>query len=180
MDKKDDNAAALYEGQGAPSPADALPDPNPWVPMANPLDIKHLGKLAEEVNELGAAIARCLIQGINEREPVTGKPNRQWLTEEIADVLAGIELVCNHFDLSADAIDSRKARKTRHLKQWHDMLPPASASDAPLREAVFSAIDAAASIKDGLRAIDTDAFFECLTDEGFEIARIRQHLGEKT
>lgn len=46
-----------------PSPTDAkdaLPYPNPWVPMSNPLDIKHIGKLAEEANELGAAIARCL------------------------------------------------------------------------------------------------------------------------
>jgi len=107
-----------------PDAKDALPYPNPWVPMSNPLDIKHIGKLAEEANELGAAIARCLIQGIDEREPTTGKINRQWLTEEIADVLASIELAVNHFDLPICDIEARKARKIRHLKQWHAMLSP--------------------------------------------------------
>lgn len=109
-----------------PDAKDALPDPNPWMPMSNALDIKHLGKLAEEANELGSAIARCLIQVIDEREPVSGKPNRQWLTEEIADVLANIDLVIAHFDLPISAIEARKSRKISHLKQWYAMLSPAS------------------------------------------------------
>ena len=104
--------------------AHKIGDINPWVPMTRPIDLKHLGKLAEEANELGAAIARCVIQGIDEKEPTTGKPNRDWLRDEIADVIANIELVITHFDLDVVAIDARATRKSDGLRQWHHMLVP--------------------------------------------------------
>lgn len=95
---------------------------NPWRPMSNALDLKHLGKLAEEVNELGSAISRCIIQGIDEAEPVTGKVNRVWLEDEAADVLANIELVTVHFNLNRERIATRAARKRLHLQGWHSMI----------------------------------------------------------
>ena len=95
--------------------------PNPWHPMTDAVDLKHLGKLAEECGELSSAIARCVIQGIDEREPVTGKVNREWLEDEIADVLASIELVGIRFKLDDDRILERTERKTAQLKQWHDV-----------------------------------------------------------
>lgn len=95
---------------------------NPWRPMSNALDLKHLGKLSEEANELGAAISRCIIQGIDEAEPITGKPNRAWLEDEIADVLANIELVRAHFGLDVSRIGERVERKKMHLRGWHSML----------------------------------------------------------
>lgn len=95
---------------------------NPWVPMKDALDLKHLGKLAEEVNELGSATARCMIQGIDEKEPVTGKVNRRWLEEEIADVRANLALVEKHFGLDTGFIDSRADRKRAALATWHAML----------------------------------------------------------
>lgn len=98
------------------------PKMNPWRPLTRPIDLKHLGKLAEEMAEAGAAVARCIIQGVDEKEPVTGKPNRQWLEEELADVLANIELVARHFELSRGAIDSRARRKVLQLRTWHAML----------------------------------------------------------
>lgn len=98
-----------------------LKDPSPWHPMKDPVDLKHLGKLAEEVNELGSAIARCIIQGIDEVEPVTLKSNRQWLEDEIADVLAGIELATQRFNLNWMSIDTRKERKMAHLAAWHKL-----------------------------------------------------------
>lgn len=104
------------------SDADNLRDANPWQPMREPLDVAHLGKLLEEVNELGAAISRCLIQGIDEREPVTGKPNREWLEDEIADVSAGCQLVGQRFSLDQVRIKHRIDRKKAHLRQWHRML----------------------------------------------------------
>lgn len=97
-------------------------DPNPWVPMKEPIDVKHLGKLAEELGELQAAISRCLIQGINEKEPVTGKPNRQWLMEEMADVYANLELCFIHFNLPRTPVLERIHRKTEMLRKWHQML----------------------------------------------------------
>lgn len=93
--------------------------PNPWHPMADPVDVKHLGKLLEELGELTAACSRCLIQGIDESEPVSGKPNRQWLQEELADVLAGIDLCIARFKLNDDAIAERIGVKTLYLQKWH-------------------------------------------------------------
>lgn len=95
---------------------------NPWVPMTNLLDLKHLGKLGEECGELSAAVSRCIIQGINAAEPVTGKINRAWLEDEIADVLNNMNLVLEHFDLNAEKIRARVKRKRRLLRIWHGML----------------------------------------------------------
>ena len=96
---------------------------NPWIPMSCALDLKVIGKLGEETCELGAAIFRCVIQGVDECEPITLKPNRQWLTEEVADVLANIELVTEHFGLDVEAIRARVAKKKAHLRGWHAMVP---------------------------------------------------------
>jgi hypothetical protein len=98
------------------------PKISPWVPMAKPIDQKHLGKLQEELAEAGAAAARCMIQGIDAVEPDTGKPNRQWLEEELADVLANSELVEEHWGLDIVAIRARADRKKAGLRVWHGML----------------------------------------------------------
>lgn len=92
---------------------------NPWHPMTDPVDLKHLGKLAEELNECGAAVARCIIQGIDEHEPTTAKLNRTWLEEEIADVEANLRLVKQRFNLDERHIATRAARKEKHLTEWH-------------------------------------------------------------
>lgn len=102
--------------------ADELRDANPWQPMTDKLALAHLGKLGEEVNELGAAISRCIIQGINEAEPVTGVVNKQWLQNEAADVLAGIELLTQYFKLDRVVMGERVGKKMLHLRQWHGML----------------------------------------------------------
>lgn len=95
---------------------------NPWRPMTSPIDLAHMGKLNEELNEAGAASARCMIQGIDECEPVTGKPNRKWLEDELADVVANVELTIEHFGLDQDAMRARADRKKAHLLGWHSML----------------------------------------------------------
>lgn len=108
---------------GTPATSWAL---NPWTPMSKPIDVKHLGKLAEELGEASSAVARCLIQGIEESEPVTHKPNRQWLEDELADVIANIDLVAAHFSLDTYRMNERAERKKEHLHRWHLMLeaPP--------------------------------------------------------
>lgn len=87
--------------------------------MSDPVDIKHIGKLIEELGELQAALARCLIQGMDGTEPTTGKPNRQWLEEEIADVYANVSLVRERFKLNI--LYGRLDEKITRLKRWHDM-----------------------------------------------------------
>jgi len=96
------------------------PKLNPWHPMSDPVDLKHLGKLLEELGELTAAVSRCLIQGIDEKEPVTGKVNREWLEDEISDVKANLWLVEVQFSLNTANILNRAQRKMENLKTWHD------------------------------------------------------------
>lgn len=91
----------------------------PWHPMSSPVDLKHLGKLVEELNECSAAAARCIIQGIDEAEPVTGKVNREWLEEEIADVIANVGLVIEHFNLDTIKIEARSTTKAARSRAWH-------------------------------------------------------------
>ena len=101
--------------------ADHLRDANPWQPMKSAIDLKHLGKLSEELGEGTAAVSRCIIQGIDEAEPVTGKINRIWLEDELADILANIALCIDHFGLDVERMERRSERKRDHLRQWHSM-----------------------------------------------------------
>lgn len=117
------------------SNADHLRDANPWHPISDKVDLKHLGKLAEELSEnaevlsacaaaasrAGAAVARCIIQGVGEAEPTTGKINRVWLEDEIADARANFELVVERFALDEARMQARAERKKLHLKQWHNL-----------------------------------------------------------
>lgn len=96
-------------------------EPHPWHPMTNTVDLKHLEKLGEEAGELVSAICRCLCQGIDQCEPDTGKLNRHWLEDEIADVIANIRLVRARFHLDGDRIASRAAKKKAKLEAWHRM-----------------------------------------------------------
>lgn len=96
-------------------------NPNPWHPMTDAVDLKHLGKLTEELGECTSAVSRCIIQGIDEAEPSTGEINRDWLAKEIADVLANIDLVIQRFNLNQAKISDRKYKKMQHLRQWHRM-----------------------------------------------------------
>lgn len=95
---------------------------NPWQPDISPINLAVFGKLVEELNECGAICARCIIQGIDEAEPVTRVLNREALEKEAADVLATVEMLINHFKLDREAITARIARKMEHLKAWHRLL----------------------------------------------------------
>ncbi len=95
------------------------PGYQPWHPMSNPRDLKTLLKLGEESCELGAAICRCAIQGIDEAEPVTGKINRDWLEDEAADVMINLKLVIEHFGLDLTKIEARAVKKEGGLRWWH-------------------------------------------------------------
>jgi hypothetical protein len=96
---------------------------NPWQPITDKKHLKVLGKFLEELGEAASATARCLIQGIDEAQPVTGKVNRVWLEEEIADVFATAHLVCEALGLSyTDRIVPRMNLKAVVLSKWQDGL----------------------------------------------------------
>lgn len=95
--------------------------PHPWHPISNPVDLKHLGKLGEELGECSAVVSRCIIQGVDAYESTTNKINREWLEEEIADVLANIQLVIARFKLNESRIHNRSQIKKEKLRMWHEM-----------------------------------------------------------
>lgn len=96
--------------------------PSPWNPETSQHSLAVLGKLAEEGSEVATAAVRCIIQGIDECEPVTGKPNREWLEDEIADVLAQIERTTYEFDLDVARILRRANTKYDYTRRWQETL----------------------------------------------------------
>jgi hypothetical protein len=95
---------------------------NPWHPISDPVDLKHLGKLLEELGELSAIVARCIAQGgLELRNPDTGELNRTALENEIADVRANIRLVTEHFGLDMERMTYRCNSKMKRLREWHRM-----------------------------------------------------------
>lgn len=93
----------------------------PWTPLINPVDLKTLGKLGEEANELGGITCRIVIQGMDEFNEKEQQSNRLCLEDEIADVEANIELVKRRFNLDRKRIGKRAAAKIPKLLEWHSM-----------------------------------------------------------
>ena len=94
---------------------------SPWTPTTNLHELRRFGKLLEELGELQAVVARCVIQGINERDPSSGSINRMRLMDELADVQAQINCTINSFfDFQVDrvAIAERCEIKTRQMAEW--------------------------------------------------------------
>lgn len=96
--------------------------PSKWVPIDDKVHLAALGKLSEEAGELVSIISRCIIQGIDECDPETGKLNRVALGEEIADVRALTGLVINELALPGHAIVVRSDRKYKMKLDWLEML----------------------------------------------------------
>lgn len=93
-----------------------------WEPITDPYQLALLGKLGEEMSECAAAIFRCIIQGTDEKESTTGKVNRDWLTEELADVDALMLHVINRLQLNTSQIAERSSRKHSYKTPWFDWL----------------------------------------------------------
>jgi hypothetical protein len=93
-----------------------------WVPMTNPVHLAVLGKAGEELGELISAKDRCIIQGLDGIDPDSGKVNRDWLTDEVADVAAMLLHIARRFNLDSYAIEERKQRKYVYKGKWFDKL----------------------------------------------------------
>lgn len=96
----------------------AEPTMNKWTPTTNLLELRRLGKLGEELGELGNVASRCIIQGLDEVDPGTGKVNRQRLLDELADVYAQIECTIEAFGLDRTYYAERVVRKVRQMGEW--------------------------------------------------------------
>lgn len=94
----------------------------PWQPTSDPIQLALLGKLAEELAEAGQIVARCIIQGAYESEPVTGKSNLKALLEELSDVDATSADVCEYYELNPFAMHKRITAKREGFAQWRLMI----------------------------------------------------------
>ena len=92
----------------------------PWIPITDPQQLKALGKLAEELGELQSAIARCIIQGMDAKHPVTGKLNADWLVEELTDACVQIQVLHERLNIQVDM--PRFNRKIEMQNLWFDQL----------------------------------------------------------
>lgn len=101
--------------------ADNLRDANPWMPEQDQRRLKVLGKLAEELGELQAAVGRCIIQGVDGCEPVTDRPNIDWLQDEVADVRNMLNIVESELKLDTFQIAARQDRKNTFILVWLKM-----------------------------------------------------------
>lgn len=102
----------------------AVPSMAKWQHTTDPLHIRRLGKTGEELAELLAVVSRCLIQGLDEIDPSSGKTNRQRFIDETADVRA--QLNCNDraFGLPIDEIERRIAKKETWMAEWESHYGP--------------------------------------------------------
>lgn len=93
-----------------------------WTPTTDLLMLRRMGKLTEECAELINVAARCIIQGIDEVDPGTGKVNRQRLVNEIADVMAQCETTIEALKLGpGHYIVDRVEQKKSQMAEWEAM-----------------------------------------------------------
>lgn len=100
--------------------------PSPWTPPDfDPVTRKAINKLGEENSELTTVLFRIQNQtdGLDAIIPGETKTNRQWLEEEIADVMATSALAVKHLKLDLEFIEQRARKKTVYLEKWYMMEP---------------------------------------------------------
>jgi len=95
---------------------------HPWTPTTNALHLRRFGKLGEELGELQAVASRCVIQGIDEIDPSSGRSNRERLVDELADVMAQCLVTMKVFDLESPYIHSRVQKKMEQMDEWERVL----------------------------------------------------------
>lgn len=104
------------------------PEPlNPWMPITDIRLCALLNKCNEELQELGKAISRTLMQGLDGTDPKTGEVNRDVLQKEIADVRALCTAVVRELELDLLPEDrnemvSRTGQKFVNVFAWLDMI----------------------------------------------------------
>jgi len=95
---------------------------SPWKPEQDPARQAILGKTQEELCELGIAIARCQIQGIDEVNPTTQEINRNELADKLDDAEVMIKILREEFKIQRNF--DRQHRKYRVQQAWYADIAP--------------------------------------------------------
>lgn len=89
-----------------------------WDVLTDARILRRLGKTQEELSELQKVLARCILQGLDGQDPVTGRRNSHELEDETADVIAqcmcNIESLC----LNEQTISERVKVKVEKMREW--------------------------------------------------------------
>lgn len=93
---------------------------SPWFPEQDQVRLAILGKLIEECNELAARAARCIIHGIDETDPDSGRLNRDELVREMADVIACVKTA--EIKLGVECDMRRVDKKFDGFRTWHALI----------------------------------------------------------
>jgi len=100
--------------------AEGVTEISPWMPEQDRIRLAVLGKLIEECNELSARAARCIIHGLDEVDPDTGRTNDAELAREMADVSAAMGTLYQTF--STPVMPARIENKKTGFLKWHDLI----------------------------------------------------------
>jgi hypothetical protein len=87
-----------------------------WVPTVDRVELALLAKLLEETTELGKIAARCIMQGLDDRDPETWVANRMALTSELSDMEARILDVRQVLELPM--LTENTVRKSKFHLTW--------------------------------------------------------------
>ena len=93
---------------------------SPWMPETDPALVAMLGKLAEEASELSARAARCIIHGLHEADPETGRTNLEELGREAADVQACVSMLERRRGLNPNL--KRSIDKLKGYVEWQRLI----------------------------------------------------------
>lgn len=100
---------------------------NPWMPITDIRLCAILNKGGEELNELGKALCRTLMQGLDGTDPKTNQINLLALKEEMADVRGLISAICEELGFDGDDQDDMAARaeqKEVNVFAWLELIAP--------------------------------------------------------
>lgn len=99
---------------------------SPWMPEQSRSRLAILGKLAEECGELAARASRCIVQGLDELDPDTGRTNREELRREIADVEACMYMADKWMGVAFDP--ARAQMKAAGFIKWQGLIAEAESN----------------------------------------------------
>lgn len=72
----------------------------------------------EECAEVIQAISKCFRFGLDNVKPGKPKTNREHLEEELGDLMAMMNLMCDNGLVNVDNIENAARDKVEKLKQW--------------------------------------------------------------
>lgn len=107
---------------------------SPWMPEQDRLRLAVLGKLGEECSELAARASRCIIHGLDETDPDTGRLNRAELAREAADVAACLDILREVLGVVPNG--DRMLGKANGFRRWHRMISAAGQQERSSVEAM--------------------------------------------